>query len=93
MSVEKCYFVLLNGVMYSSLSSEHNIVPPHLLSLSLSLTVDLQNVDITLRILFRPEEKTLPWMFTHIGVDFDEKILPSITNEVLKGVVVSGLFE
>ena len=73
-----------------------NIILSHLISchsLSLSLTVDLQNVDITLRILFRPEEKTLPWMFTHIGVDFDEKILPSITNEVLKGVVVSGLFE
>lgn len=51
---------------------------------------DLQNVDITLRILFRPEEKALPWIFTHVGVDFDEKILPSITNEVLKGVVVSA---
>ena len=49
---------------------------------------DLQNVDITLRILFRPEEKALPWIFTNIGVDFDEKILPSITNEVLKAVVV-----
>lgn len=53
-----------------------------------SLIPDLQNVDITLRILFRPEEKALPWIFTNIGVDFDEKILPSITNEVLKGVVV-----
>ena len=52
------------------------------------LLPDLQNVDITLRILFRPEERSLPWIFTHIGVDFDEKILPSITNEVLKGVVV-----
>jgi prohibitin 1 len=48
---------------------------------------DLQNVDITLRILFRPEEKALPWIFTNVGVDFDEKILPSIANEVLKGVV------
>ncbi|CAI8026628.1 Prohibitin [Geodia barretti] len=48
---------------------------------------DLQNVDITLRILFRPDEKSLPWIFTNIGVDFDEKILPSIANEVLKGVV------
>ena len=45
-------------------------------------------MDITLRILFRPEEKSLPWIFTNIGVDFDEKILPSIANEVLKGVVV-----
>ena len=55
----------------------------------LCLFLDLQNVDITLRILFRPDEKSLPWIFTHVGVDFDEKILPSITNEVLKGVVVS----
>ena len=34
-----------------------------------SLILDLQNVDITLRILFRPEEKSLPWIFTNVGVD------------------------
>lgn len=48
---------------------------------------DLQNVNITLRILFRPNEKKLPWIYANIGQDYDEKILPSITTEVLKAVV------
>ena len=51
--------------------------------------VDLQNVNITLRILFRPHEQKLPWLYANIGQDYDEKILPSITTEVLKAVVVS----
>jgi prohibitin 1 len=48
---------------------------------------DLQTVNITLRILFRPREEFLPKIFTNLGVDFDERVLPSITNEVLKAVV------
>ena len=51
---------------------------------------DLQNVDITLRILFRPKEESLPHIYANIGIDFDERILPSITTEVLKAVVVSA---
>ena len=50
--------------------------------------VDLQNVDITLRILFRPIENKLPFIFSNVGVDYDERVLPSITTEVLKAVVV-----
>lgn len=50
---------------------------------------DLQNVNITLRILFRPMTKQLPRIFTSIGEDYDERVLPSITTEVLKAVVVS----
>ncbi len=46
-------------------------------------------MDITLRILFRPQEKKLPWIYANIGGDYDERVLPSITTEVLKGVVVS----
>jgi len=48
---------------------------------------DLQNVNITLRILFRPVPDELPKIFTTLGVDYDERVLPSITNEVLKAVV------
>lgn len=48
---------------------------------------DLQNVNITLRILFRPKPSQLPSIFSNIGEDYDERILPSITNEVLKAVV------
>lgn len=48
---------------------------------------DLQNVNITLRILFRPMVNSLPKIFTNLGMDYDERVLPSITNEVLKAVV------
>ncbi|XP_077997201.1 prohibitin 1-like [Glandiceps talaboti] len=50
-------------------------------------TKDLQNVNITLRILFKPMPERLPQMYVSIGEDYDERVLPSITNEVLKAVV------
>ena len=50
---------------------------------------DLQNVNITLRILFRPIPEELPKIYSSLGVDYEERVLPSITNEVLKAVVVS----
>merc|ERR1712198_39256 len=48
---------------------------------------DLQNVNITLRILFRPIPSSLPNIYSTLGVDYDERVLPSITNEILKAVV------
>ncbi|CAG0885710.1 unnamed protein product [Cyprideis torosa] len=48
---------------------------------------DLQNVNITLRILFRPLPDKLPNIYTTLGLDYDERVLPSIVNEVLKAVV------
>ncbi|XP_046735155.1 protein l(2)37Cc [Diprion similis] len=48
---------------------------------------DLQNVNITLRILFRPIPESLPKIYTVLGVDYAERVLPSITTEVLKAVV------
>lgn len=48
---------------------------------------DLQNVNITLRILFRPVPDQLPRIYTILGVDYDDRVLPSITTEVLKAVV------
>uniref|UniRef100_A0A8D1EJT8 Prohibitin n=2 Tax=Sus scrofa TaxID=9823 RepID=A0A8D1EJT8_PIG len=47
----------------------------------------VQNVNITLRILFRPVASQLPRIFTSIGEDYDERVLPSITTEILKSVV------
>ena len=40
-----------------------------------------------MRLLHRPEPDRLPWIYTNIGINYDEKILPSIGNEVLKSVV------
>jgi prohibitin 1 len=56
------------------------------------LFTDLQNVNITLRILFRPIPAELPKLYTSLGEDYDERVLPSITNEILKAVVVCVKF-
>lgn len=48
---------------------------------------DLQMVNITLRVLSRPVAAELPSMYRQLGVDYDERVLPSICNEVLKSVV------
>jgi len=48
---------------------------------------DLQTVNITLRILFRPSPQELPKLYSSLGSDYDERVLPSITQEVLKAVV------
>jgi len=44
-------------------------------------------VEISLRVLTRPDPRHLPKIFRTLGTDFDERVLPSIVNEVLKGVV------
>ena len=54
---------------------------------SITGSKDLQNVNITLRILFRPIPDSLPNIYTTLGVDYEDRVLPSITNEVLKAVV------
>ncbi|KAK3912943.1 Prohibitin-2 [Frankliniella fusca] len=48
---------------------------------------DLQMVNISLRVLSRPDAASLPIMYRQLGLDYDEKVLPSICNEVLKSVV------
>ncbi|XP_046616898.1 prohibitin-2 isoform X1 [Neodiprion virginianus] len=48
---------------------------------------DLQMVNISLRVLSRPDAFNLPVMYRQLGLDYDEKVLPSICNEVLKSVV------
>jgi len=48
---------------------------------------DLQMVNITLRVLYKPQVNELPKIYQTLGQDYDEKVLPSIVNEVLKSVV------
>jgi prohibitin 1 len=50
-------------------------------------TKDLQMVNISLRVLSRPLENKLPTIYKSLGVDFDDRVLPSLGNEVLKAVV------
>eukprot|EP00540_Astrosyne_radiata_P002027 CAMPEP_0116836306 /NCGR_PEP_ID=MMETSP0418-20121206/8023_1 /TAXON_ID=1158023 /ORGANISM="Astrosyne radiata, Strain 13vi08-1A" /LENGTH=286 /DNA_ID=CAMNT_0004466061 /DNA_START=112 /DNA_END=972 /DNA_ORIENTATION=- len=54
---------------------------------SVTGTKDLQMVNIKLRVLWRPVVEELPRLYRELGVDFDERVLPSIGNEVLKSVV------
>lgn len=54
---------------------------------SVTGTKDLQHVNISLRVLSRPVEQKLPEIFSKIGIDFDERVLPGVGNEVLKAVV------
>jgi prohibitin 2 len=48
---------------------------------------DLQMVNITCRVLSRPNQSALPTIYRELGTDYDERVLPSIVNEVLKSVV------
>eukprot|EP00929_Paragymnodinium_shiwhaense_P025216 TRINITY_DN15312_c0_g1_i1.p1 TRINITY_DN15312_c0_g1~~TRINITY_DN15312_c0_g1_i1.p1 ORF type:complete len:294 (-),score=102.87 TRINITY_DN15312_c0_g1_i1:94-975(-) len=59
---------------------------PHTMT-SLTGSKDLQMVNVSLRALCRPNPTRLPEIYRSLGKDFDEKVLPSIANEVLKSVV------
>ncbi|KAF9786999.1 band 7 family-domain-containing protein [Thelephora terrestris] len=48
---------------------------------------DMQMVSITLRVLSRPDVEHLPKIYQGLGMDYDERVLPSIGNEVLKSIV------
>merc|ERR1719228_195276 len=54
---------------------------------SLTGTRDLQYVNISLRVLYRPDTNKLPAVLSKYGEDYDKRILPSIMNETLKAVV------
>jgi len=54
---------------------------------SLTGTKDLQMVNITVRVLYRPRIEALPEIYRTLGTDYDQRVLPSIVNEVLKAVI------
>jgi len=54
---------------------------------SLTGSKDLQMVNVTLRVLSKPDVQHLPHIYQTLGKDYDERVLPSIVNEVLKSVV------
>ena len=49
--------------------------------------LDLQTVNITVRVLYRPQVDNLPLLHRYLGPEYDERVLPSIVNEVLRTVV------
>ncbi|KAK8864184.1 hypothetical protein IAR55_001430 [Kwoniella newhampshirensis] len=48
---------------------------------------DMQMVSLTLRVMSRPDINHLPKIYQNLGLDYDERVLPSIGNEVLKATV------
>ena len=51
------------------------------------MPIDLQMININLRVLYRPDSSKLPQLYRYLGTDYDTRVLPSIVNEVLKSVV------
>jgi prohibitin 2 len=54
---------------------------------SLTGSRDLQMVNISVRVLSRPEISALANIYRKLGLDYDERVLPSIVNEVCKQVI------
>ena len=50
-------------------------------------TRDLQTVNITLRVLSRPSPHKLPEVYRQLGMNYEQRVLPSIITETLKSVV------
>ena len=44
-------------------------------------------ITLSLRVLSRPDISHLPQIYQSLGTDYDERVLPSIGNEVLKAIV------
>jgi len=50
-------------------------------------TKDLQRVTIHVRLLFRPDIEAIPYIHNNYGANYDDRVLPSIANEVMKATV------
>uniref|UniRef100_A0A6B2LC36 Prohibitin n=1 Tax=Arcella intermedia TaxID=1963864 RepID=A0A6B2LC36_9EUKA len=48
---------------------------------------DLQMMDIALRVLSKPDPNKIPTIHKTLGIDYNDRVLPSIVNEVTKAVV------
>ena len=48
---------------------------------------DLQMVTIAIRVLHKPDPSKLVWIYRYLGLNYDERVLPSIMNECAKAVV------
>lgn len=61
--------------------------PPKFPPSEADIGADLQMVNITCRVLSRPHINQLPTIYRTLGPDYDDRVLPSIVNEVFKSVV------
>jgi len=69
-----------DAIIYDIRARPHNIRSP-------TGSKDLQMVEITLRVLSKPIDNELVEVHKELGPDYDERVLPSIVNEITKAVV------
>ena len=48
---------------------------------------DLQMIQISLRVLVKPDQTNLPYIYRTLGENYEERVLPSIVNEITKAVI------
>lgn len=60
---------------------------PYLVKNQKASTQDLQQVFISLRVLSHPSVQRLPQIYSELGANYDEVVLPSVAQEILKSVV------
>jgi prohibitin 2 len=48
---------------------------------------DLQMVQISLRVLVKPDPGRLPYIYRTLGENYEERVLPSIVNEITKATI------
>lgn len=48
---------------------------------------DLQMVNLSVRVIYKPNSLKLVEIYRYLGRDYDERVMPSIVNEVIKSVV------
>ena len=50
-------------------------------------TKDMQMVIFHVRVMYRPDQSDLQGLYRLYGADFDQRVLPSITNETIRSIV------
>lgn len=76
--------------MPSPLARSLTLLAPSRRTQNISTTTgskDMQMVSLTLRVMSRPDTRHLATIYRSLGLDYDERVLPSIGNEVLKATV------
>lgn len=48
---------------------------------------DMQSIRLSVRVLFHPEVNKLDVIYTRLGKNYEQKVLPALCNEILRTVV------
>jgi prohibitin 2 len=48
---------------------------------------DMQTVNVSLRVMYRPDQFELQTLYRQLGTDYDQRVLPSIVNETIRSVI------